>query len=218
MLLGIAALTKAQTLFIPAVLLATWGLSARGQGGFFLYIGRVVIVYVALMLVILPWTARPNDVKEQVANDRLATSLALRWIHDNPCAFLILIPRKVWRLWAPDGEAEWAYKAGFDNYDAYWFIFRAVRTINQVYYACLIILFIFSSFYLPYRRRRLSPYAATGQILAAYFTAISIVFSGQSRFHLPADAVGCSVRGLDRHPMGRKKPGRRAPSRRYQPR
>jgi hypothetical protein len=226
MLFGIAALTKAQTLLIPAILFAVWWLFARERGGFFPFMGRVAVVYAAMMLIILPWTARnyivfgefvlistngggtflsgnnpsasgdytendpmvrqvANDVKGQVANDRLATSLALKWIRDNPGAFLILTPRKVWRLWAPDGESEWAYQAGFNNYDDYWFIFRAVRAINQVYYVFLIILFILSSFYLMRLRRRFSPYAATGHILVAYFTAISIVFSGQSRFHFP---------------------------------
>jgi hypothetical protein len=223
---GIASLTKAQTLFIPLVLFAVWWMSGRQRLTLLSYASKAAVVYAAMAIVILPWTARnyiafgefvlistngggtlltgnnpsawgdytendalvkqvPNDVAGQVANDRLATSLALRWIQDNPAAFAILAPKKVWRLWAPDGESEWSYQAGFRSYDDYWILFRAARAINQLYYSCLIILFALSTVYFLRERRVLSPYAATGYILAAYFTAISIVFSGQSRFHFP---------------------------------
>ena len=223
---GIATLTKAQTLFIPAVLFAVWWLSASERVRLFSYIGRAAAVYAAMAVVILPWTARnyvvfgqfvlistnggktlltgnnpsargdytendqlarqvPNDVARQVANDRLATSLALEWIYDNPVAFVTLIPRKVWRLWAPDGESEWSYQAGFKNYEEYWVFFRAMRVVNQIYYVSLIMFSVISFVYFVRQPRPISPYAATGYILAGYFTAISIVFSGQSRFHFP---------------------------------
>jgi hypothetical protein len=223
---GVATLAKAQTLFIPAVLFAVWRVTAKERGPLLSQVGRAAIIYIAMAVVILPWTARnyialgefvlistngggtllsgnnpsawgdyteddvlvkqvPNDVAGQVANDRLATSLALKWIRDNPTAFAILIPRKIWRLWAPDGEAEWAYQAGFKDYDRYWMVFRAVRGLNQVYYVTLIVLFVLSFAYFLPQRGELSPYATTGYALAAYFTVISIVFSGQSRFHFP---------------------------------
>jgi hypothetical protein len=223
---GIATLTKAQTLFIPAVLFAVWWLATGERVRLLSCVGRAAVVYAAMAVVILPWTARnyiafgelvlistngggtllsgnnssawgdyteddalvkqvPNDVAGQVANDRLATSLAIKWIQNNPVAFAILIPRKIWRLWAPDGEAEWAYQAGLKSYDDYWMLFRAVRGLNQLYYVGLIVLFALSTIYFLRLRSTLSPYAATGYALAAYFTAISIVFSGQSRFHFP---------------------------------
>src|SRR5262249_16684334 len=125
----------------------------------------------------------PNDVAGQVANDRLARSLAIRWIHDNPGAFALLVPKKVWRLWTPDGEAEWAYQAGFKNYDQFWMIFRVIRGFNQIYYSCLMLLFLLSLAYLTRRTRMPEAYEITGYILVAYFTAISVIFSGQSRFH-----------------------------------
>ena len=127
----------------------------------------------------------PNDVEGQVANDRLARSLALHWIENNPRAFAILVPKKVWRLWAPDGEAEWCYQAGFNDYDKYWVLFRLARGLNQSYYTCLIVAFLISTIFFVRQRATLSPYAVTGYALAVYFTAISIVFSGQSRFHFP---------------------------------
>jgi hypothetical protein len=223
---GIATLTKAQTLFLPAVLFAAWWLSAGGRSRLFSSVGKTAVVYAAMAVVILPWTVRnylvlgefvlistngggtlltgnnpsawgdyteddalvkqvPNDVAGQVANNRLATSLALKWIHDNPVTFAMLIPKKVWRLWAPDGESEWAYQAGFKNYEKYWVLFRLVRGVNQVYYSCIIFLSLLSITYFVRQSRTRSPYEVTGYVLAAYFTAISIIFSGQSRFHFP---------------------------------
>jgi len=223
---GIATLTKAQTLYVPAVLFATWWLFARERERLLPGVAKAAVVYAAMALVILPWTVRnyivfgefvlistnggvtllsgnnpsasgdytendalvkqvPNDVAGQIANDRQATSVALKWIHDNPVAFAILIPKKVWRLWAPDGESEWFYQAGFKGYDDQWMLFRAIRGLNQLYYAFLIVLFALSFLYFLRLRRALSLYAATGYVLAAYCTAISIVFSGQSRFHFP---------------------------------
>jgi hypothetical protein len=221
---GIATLTKAQTLFLPALLFAAWWLSAGGRPHVFSVFGRAALVYGAMTLVILPWTVRnytifgdfvlistngggtllsgnnpsargdytehdalvqqvPNDVAGQVANDRLATALAIKWIHDNPLGFALLIPQKVWRLWAPDGEAEWSYQAGFKDYDKYWVIFRLVRGVNQVYYSCLILLSLLSLVYFFRQNRTRGTYEVTGYALIVYFTAISMVFSGQSRFH-----------------------------------
>jgi hypothetical protein len=225
-LFGLATLTKAQTLFLPAVLFAAWWLATREPGRFLSYVGKAAVVYAAMAVVILPWTARnyavfgefvlistngggtfldgnnpsargddteddplvkqvPFSVAGQVAADRLATSLALKWIHDNPGRFALLIPQKVWRLWAPDGESEWAYQRGFQHYDDYWILFRVVRGLNQCYYAIFIVLFALSTMYFLRQRQALSRYAGTGYVLAAYFTMISIVFSGQSRFHFP---------------------------------
>jgi hypothetical protein len=127
----------------------------------------------------------PNDVAGQIANDRLATSLAFKWIRNNPIDFAILIPRKIWRLWAPDGESEWSYQAGYKKYDEYWTVFRAIRVLNQAYYIILIGLMLLSAVYFVRQHITMSPYVITGYALFAYFTAISIVFSGQSRFHFP---------------------------------
>jgi 4-amino-4-deoxy-L-arabinose transferase-like glycosyltransferase len=225
-LFGVATLTKAQTLLVPAALFAGWWLLGRQRERFISHVRKAAVAYLAMAVVILPWTVRnyivfgqfvlistnggatlltgnnpsaqgdytqddplvrrvPFGVVRQVEADRLATSLALSWIRDNPGAFAILIPEKVWRLWAPDGESEWAYQSGFKHYDEHVVLFRFVRGLNQLYYACLMVLFALSA--LPFLRQRntLSPYAGTGYILAAYFTGISVVFSGQSRFHFP---------------------------------
>jgi len=219
-------LTKAQTLFIPALLVGAWWVVARQRGRLFSYVARVAIPYAGMAVVILPWTVRnymafndfvfistngratlltgnnpsasggynekdalvkqvPHDVAGQVANDRLAGALAIRWIRDNPVAFAALVPRKIWRLWAPDGEAEWSYEAGFKGYDNYSWLFRILRDFNQAYYIFLLVFFALSAVCFLRRWDALSPYAVTGFVLAAYFTLISVVFSGQSRFHFP---------------------------------
>jgi Dolichyl-phosphate-mannose-protein mannosyltransferase len=225
-LFGIATLTKPQTIFVPIALFVGWWLLDRGRGLLALYLRDAAAVYVAMAVVILPWTARnylvfgefvlvstnggatlltgnnpsawgdytendalvrqaPFDLQRQVDSDRLATSLALRWIHDNPVSFAILIPRKIWRLWAPDGEAEWGYQAGFKYYDKYWLVFRAIRVLNQLYYIVMMALFVVSIHFYVRQHKEISPFIATGYILVTYFTMISIVFSGQSRFHFP---------------------------------
>ncbi len=58
-----------------------------------------------------------HDPAEQVAMDRLARTRAINWIAQNPANFLMLMPKKLMRLWLPDGEAEWFYQRGFTHYD-----------------------------------------------------------------------------------------------------
>jgi 4-amino-4-deoxy-L-arabinose transferase-like glycosyltransferase len=127
----------------------------------------------------------PHGVAQQVAADHLATSLALTWISRHPGAAIALIPKKIWRLWAPDGEAEWSYQAGYKGYDQHWIIFRTMRIINQLYYAALILLTVLSVFYWLRGADVPSPGWWTGYVLILYTTGISIIFSGQSRFHFP---------------------------------
>ena len=125
------------------------------------------------------------DAANQVAWDQRAKSLAMKWIRDNPRKFISLIPLKIWRLWAPDGEAEWSFQSGFPNYNHYWLAFRSVRIFNQLYYTAILIFFALGSFFLFKEPRPMPPAVLTGYALIGYFTLISIVFSGQSRFHFP---------------------------------
>lgn len=127
------------------------------------------------------------SVKDQVAADRRARELAVQWIENNPQRFLALVPLKIWRLWAPDGEAEWWYQRGFAFYDNYLYLFRAVRIANQVFYVLLISGFLVTLALLPRLRETSNwPYSLFPYLIVAYLTAISVVFSGQSRFHFPA--------------------------------
>jgi 4-amino-4-deoxy-L-arabinose transferase-like glycosyltransferase len=130
---------------------------------------------------------RNFSVKDQVAADKRAQQLAIDWIASNPERFLTLIPLKIFHFWAPDGEGEWSYQSGFKNYEKYRYLFRSIRVLNQAFYSLLILGFIAAIFPL-WRRRREStwPWPLFGYVFCGYLTLITMVFSGQSRFHFPA--------------------------------
>ena len=130
---------------------------------------------------------RNFSVEDQVAADKRAWKLAIDWIKSNPKRFLELIPLKIFHAWAPDGEGEWAYQDGFKNYEKYYYLFRGVRVLNQVFYFLLILGFAVAIFPLWRRRHEMAwPWPLFGYVFCGYLTLIAIVFSGQSRFHFPA--------------------------------
>lgn len=132
--------------------------------------------------------ARKQELGE-VATDAEARRLGMEWIAQHPAEFAGLLPRKFFRLWFPDGEGLWAYETGTTAYAAAPLAFLALRAVNQLWYFALLGLFAIWGWG-EIRRRR-----AAGQPLvdwwvlpwgiAAYPTAICLVFSGQSRFHFP---------------------------------
>lgn len=141
--------------------------------------------------------ARPG--LDEVSRDAEAGRIALDWIRANPGKFLALAPRKLMRLWLPDGEAEWAYQGGAASYPQFETAYRAVRYANQAYYALLMIAFAVAFPVMLVKRRRdgqrpggwwLLPYG-----IALYPTLICLVFSGQSRFHFPVMPFVCMSAG-----------------------
>jgi hypothetical protein len=143
-------------------------------------------------------TSLHRSVATQVEVDKEAKHRAIEWIKQNPGRFVVLMPLKIFRLWAPDGEAEWAFQAGYGNYNAYVFWFRTIRYLNQAYYSLLLAGFAWAGVLLFSGKLKLSesridrwalPYA-----VALYPTMIALVFSGQSRFHypvMPFVVMGC---------------------------
>lgn len=135
-------------------------------------------------------TSIRGPVSDQVAIDKLAKARAAAWIRENPGTFLKLLPLKVFRLWAPDGEAEWGYQAGWSGYDEWWWLFRGLRAVNQLFYAALLLGFAYAGYRLASGRDAVSGERTGWWLLpfgvAAYPTLIAMVFSGQSRFHFPA--------------------------------
>lgn len=130
---------------------------------------------------------RNFSVQDQVASDRRARELALGWIKENPGRFAELIPLKIWHLWAKDGEAEWGYQVGYPRYEQYWYVFRSVRWVNQIFYGLLLVGSLVSVVLLVKNGRRVAwPWVLIGYCLMIYLTVISVVFSGQPRFHFPA--------------------------------
>jgi 4-amino-4-deoxy-L-arabinose transferase-like glycosyltransferase len=130
---------------------------------------------------------RHFSVADQVVADKRAKALAMEWISNNPDRFFALIPQKFWRLWIKDGEGEWAWQAGYKHYEEYRLIFRSVRVLNQLYYIALLTLFATSLYWLGKRRKEIGwPHVLFIYVFVIYLTLISIVFSGQPRFHFPA--------------------------------
>lgn len=141
--------------------------------------------------------ARPG--LDEVARDAQARRLGLQWIGRNPGKFLALAPKKLMRLWLPDGEAEWAYQAGAPSYARFEALYRAVRYANQAWYAVLMLAFAAAFVVMLIRRHRdgqrwigwwLLPYG-----IALYPTLICMAFSGQSRFHYPVMPFVCMSAG-----------------------
>jgi hypothetical protein len=216
---GVAALTKAQAVFVPAVL----GLPLLA-GGVGRWVRTVVVANVVMAAVILPWTIRNHvvlhalvpvstnggytfltgnnpsargrytpddslvadlskDPRDQVAMDHMAWARGWAWVVANPAEMVRLVPLKLWRLWSGDGEAEWFYQSGYAGYADHSVLFRAVRVVNQLCYWVVLGLAAASAPGMWRRRRSLPVWCWSGWAVVGYFTAISMVFSGQSRFH-----------------------------------
>jgi len=133
--------------------------------------------------------ARKGELDE-IAFDAEAKKLGMDWIKANPAQFIALMPVKFFKLWGPDGEAMWSYEKGAASYPAHAGLYTAVRWGNQAWYWMLLGLFAVAAVVQLRRRWRsdtplfdwwLLPYG-----IAAYPTAICLVFSGQTRFHYPA--------------------------------
>jgi hypothetical protein len=122
-------------------------------------------------------------VADQIEADRRARALAFAWIRDNPGQFIALAPKKLFRLWAVDGEGEWGYQdTAF--YERNWAWFRAVRWTSQFFYLALLALFAAALAKLVMSNARPRDYY--GAAIVATVSLISVVFSGQSRYHFPA--------------------------------
>jgi hypothetical protein len=119
---------------------------------------------------------------DQVAADGRAKAAAWGWIAANPGRFAMLMPKKIFRLWVPDGESEYIFQAGYADYESHRLAFRSVRVLNQVFYW----LVLFSGFVGIARAfHAREPQTFILPLMIVFFTAISMVFSGQSRYHPP---------------------------------
>lgn len=122
------------------------------------------------------------SVADQVAADQRAKTAAWDWIAENPGKFLVLMPKKAFRLWIPDGESEWSFQAGYANYEDHKIGFRTVRVVNQLFYWMLLAGFAYGLIRcLNFK----DPATLVVPLIMLFFTALSMVFSGQSRYHAP---------------------------------
>ena len=119
---------------------------------------------------------------DQVTADRRARAAAWQWIRENPATFIGLMPKKLIRFWLPDGESEWALQLGYAGYEAHRTPIRVLRYLNQAYYFLLLGgMLVALRRWVDWRR----PETLVVPLLCVYFSAISMVFSGQSRYHAP---------------------------------
>lgn len=131
--------------------------------------------------------------------DAEASRLGKEWIKAHPAEFLKLMPMKLFRLWGPDGEGQWAYETDSAGYRAAPWAFTLLRAANQLWYFALLGLFAVAAVLMIRQRRAarervidwwLLPYG-----IALYPSAIAMVFSGQSRFHYPVMPFMCMAAG-----------------------
>ncbi len=131
--------------------------------------------------------------------DAEASRLGKEWIKAHPAQFLKLMPMKLFRLWGPDGEGQWAYETGSPAWKAAPWAFTLLRVANQLWYFALLGLFGGAAVLMIHQRRAsgervidwwLLPYG-----IALYPSAIAMVFSGQSRFHYPVMPFVCMAAG-----------------------
>lgn len=122
------------------------------------------------------------SVADQVQGDLRAREAAWKWIKENPGRFVAMMPKKLFRLWAFDGEAEWLFQSGYSGYEQRRLVFRTVRVLNQCFYGLLLL-----GFALAWRQwaSKYKPDAWAVPLAIVYFSALSMVFSGQSRYHAP---------------------------------
>ena len=135
----------------------------------------------------------------ELAYDAEAKRLGMAWIKAHPARFVALMPMKLVRLWAPDGEGQWAYETGSPAYKAAPLAFTLLRAANQAWYWALLALFGIAAVAMTGQRRAqgvrvidwwLLPYG-----VALYPSMIAMVFSGQSRFHYPVMPFVCMAAG-----------------------
>lgn len=133
---------------------------------------------------LVPPNLRP-DPANQVAVDKANRAAALVWISGHPRQALSLIPAKIWHLWAPDGEGEWGFEGGYTGYANHIGLFRTLRVINQLYYGALLLLAAGAFTLLLLRMPLPSVWLYLCPIIVLDTTFVSVLFSGQSRFHFP---------------------------------
>lgn len=118
--------------------------------------------------------------------DAEAKRLGVAWIAAHPGRFLMLIPMKLAQLWGPDGDAQWAYELGWPGWARFATLGHGLRLLNQgVYGVMLLGMAAFAVVRLRRRGERLIDWWLLPYGIAAYVSAIAVVFSGQPRFHFP---------------------------------
>ncbi|MFD3164083.1 ArnT family glycosyltransferase [Herpetosiphon sp. NSE202] len=162
----------------------------NSNGGFNLYLGHSPEVKTQFGLPLAPPEVL-NSYGQQVAQDEIAADNAMREvaisaIKQNPFASIKQIPHKIKDMWLMDVDGgRLNEREMFNIGDATKRFFYYFKIGSQAYY--ILILLGFAGFLWSMLRKKfaLQSIQLIGLISISYFTIISMVFHGESRYHFP---------------------------------
>lgn len=162
----------------------------NSNGGFNLFLGHSPQVATQFGLPLVPDEIL-NSYGQQVAQDEIAADTVMREaaimaIKQNPFASIKRIPHKIKDMWLMDVEGgRLNEREMFNIGPATRRFFYYFKVFSQAYY--LLIMFGFAGFLLSLLRKasNITSIQLLGIISMLYFTAISLVFHGESRYHFP---------------------------------
>ena len=136
----------------------------------------------------------PNDIQstyehdvqvDEYQADKKMSKQIVDYIREHPVETLINLPKKAWYMWYMDVDGgrlnERNSVTATDSLRRFFFIFKLV---SQAYYLCIISLFFVAMYFLLQSRHNRDA-LSLGLLIIVYFTCISLVFHGQTRFHFP---------------------------------
>jgi len=140
------------------------------------------------------WGSDKSDLTDYMYNEvlqaRRASTLAKEYIAEDPIRVLKLLPKKVYHLFAKDVEGFYWNREGFPNASAGQLkFFKAMSYIAQGFYVLLGLAFAWAVVRTKWKAHLFSSSGEAwlfhAPLVICYFTLITMVFFGSSRFHIP---------------------------------
>jgi 4-amino-4-deoxy-L-arabinose transferase-like glycosyltransferase len=131
-----------------------------------------------------------NDASTEPARDKKAQEAAIDYIVAHPLETIKLWPRKFWYLYGRDTKGVYWNEEGIRSTtgEVGKVFLRVVGALAQPYYVAIGIAFLLSMFILIHERKNKTetwPLPTLGLWIVLYFTFISLLTFGNSRFHFP---------------------------------
>ncbi|NJN99763.1 MAG: glycosyltransferase family 39 protein [Anaerolineales bacterium] len=133
---------------------------------------------------------RLSDAQNEFQRDRKAFQLAVDYMVAHPLETIQRWPKKLWHLYGRDTKGlDWNMKGlQGDSNQQVRALLDWLEPIVQIYYTLIMAGFLLSVFLLFKKAKThpgVQPFPTLGLWLAFYFTLISLLTFGNSRFHLP---------------------------------
>jgi len=131
----------------------------------------------------IPWEER---VERQVELNHKQKVQAVNWMAQNKASYLAWMPIKIIKLWLKDTDGFWSYDKSYPSATLY---IRGAQIINQVFYACTIILALCCSLVsLRAMLLRDEKNMTLGLLfcMPVFVSLLAAIFTGQIRYHFPA--------------------------------